>query len=92
MIIATIGLEKIDLNREKRLLSRCPQCQSYVNPITSGFNNCQWRHEGQIQRTEDDKPTPLSIDWKEADDAYHRFDPTKGESVDWIYLVLEAKA
>ena len=91
-VIVNIGFKKFDLNREKKSLSKCPQCQSYIRPITCAFNRCEWRYEGQMQTTEDDEPTEFSIAWRKADCAYYRFDPDKGESVNWIYLVLEAKA
>ncbi|UJR07045.1 hypothetical protein I4U23_011333 [Adineta vaga] len=49
LVIINIGLVKFTLNTEKKTLSKCPQCQNYVNPITCAFNRCQWRYKGQYE-------------------------------------------
>ncbi|CAF0781781.1 unnamed protein product [Brachionus calyciflorus] len=67
--------------------TKCPQCDSYVKPITCGFNNCRWRFYG-IKESENG-PKRVSCEWKNVGDEYHRFDDDEESMCQWNSLVVE---
>ncbi|CAF0708846.1 unnamed protein product [Brachionus calyciflorus] len=68
--------------------TNCPQCDSYVKPITCGFNNCKWRFYGVKQS--ENGPKRVSCEWKNVGDEYHRFDDDDKKSFcEWNSLVIE---
>ncbi|CAF1158323.1 unnamed protein product [Adineta ricciae] len=91
-VIINIGLVKFDLNLQKAALSKCPQCQKYVNPITCAFNRCRWKYHGQLELNKNEVPSSVKTNWKTADDAYYRFDSDTEEPVTWLQLIFEARA
>ncbi|CAF1071078.1 unnamed protein product [Adineta steineri] len=90
-VIMPVGYKKIDMLDDDSLekIIKCPVCKEYVAPITCGFNNCWWRYDG-VQSCKDRPSKRCSSDWREADDAYHRFNEYQGETVSWKKLTLEA--
>ena len=71
--------------------TNCPKCKKHVNPITCGFNNCEWRFMG-IKYDEKNGPSKrVKSDWTKVDDNYYRFDPKRNGTVDWTYLAIETR-
>ncbi|CAF1131525.1 unnamed protein product [Adineta steineri] len=92
LVVMNIGLRKFDFLKEFSRMSRCPECTQFVNPVTCAFNNCEWRWEGTMQKSDDTEPEDVSGDWQLADNAYHRFDENVSGTVGWLVLIIEAKA
>ncbi|CAF1341140.1 unnamed protein product [Adineta steineri] len=89
-VIMPIGYKKVDmLDDSLDEMTKCPVCKKYVTPITCAFNNCWWRYDGK-QSCQDGPPKQCSGDWRQADDAYHRFNEYQGEPITWKKLTLEA--
>ncbi|CAF1158263.1 unnamed protein product [Rotaria sordida] len=91
LVIINIGIKEFNLLTDYEI-SKCPECLTYVEPITCAFNNCVWRWEGLIQSGGGTEPNKVSGDWKYADDAYHRFEENVNEEVTWRRLIIYAKA
>ena len=92
MVIVNIGIvETFNLNIQKRKLSRCPQCQQYVNPITCAFNRCEWKYHGQYEKS-NAEPIEAKNDWTKADHAYYRFDDKLTDYLSWLELVFEVRS
>ena len=94
LVVVNIGIrESFDFLREHHKLSKCPECSEYVNPITAAFNNCLWSWEGLIENENGDEPKDVQGEWKEADNAYHRFDhyDDDNDGITWLHLILKAK-
>ncbi|CAF0985348.1 unnamed protein product [Adineta steineri] len=90
-VIMPVGYKKVDMLDDDSLekLTKCPVCKEYVTAVTCGFNNCWWRYDG-VQSCKDRPSKRCSSDWREADDAYHRFNEYQDETVSWKKLTLEA--
>ncbi|CAF4179906.1 unnamed protein product, partial [Adineta steineri] len=89
-VIMPVGYKKIDmLDESLEEITKCPVCKAYVTAVTCGFNNCWWRYDG-VQSCKDGPSKRCSSDWREADDAYHRFNEYQDETVTWKKLTLEA--
>lgn len=89
-VIMPVGYKKFDmLDDSVETRTICPACKKHVTPVTCGFNNCWWRYNGS-QNVENSPSRPCSSAWREADDAYYRFDEQHGEHVSWKKLVFEA--
>ena len=89
-VIMPVGYKKFDmLDDSVETITKCPACKKHVTPVTCGFNNCWWRYNGS-QNVENSPARPCSSDWRQADDAYYRFDEQHGENVSWKKLVFEA--
>ena len=91
MVIANLGITEFNLNTEKKKFSKCPKCQQYIKPVTCAFNRCEWKYHGQIDN-DDDVPRKVEIDWKKADNAYHRFDDESTNTLSWLELVFEVRS
>ncbi|CAF3601955.1 unnamed protein product [Rotaria sp. Silwood1] len=91
-VIMSIGYTTFDVVIDSDAsTTKCPICNSYVDPITCGFNNCRWRYEGKKKEQGNNK-APIKCspsDWQLADDAYHYFDQQTNPSVTWITLKFE---
>ena len=61
-----LGLDKT------RQRTDCPICFAHVKPVTSGFNNCQFRYISVKETNE--KTLNEKSKWKQIDDNYYRFD------------------
>lgn len=92
LVVVNIGIKTFHILNEMHKLSICPECSAYVEPLTCAFNNCVWRWKGLMQSASDIEPKEVSMDWKYADNAYHRFDENINGTVVWLQLVLDAKA
>ena len=68
----------------------CPKCYQHVDPITCGFNNCEWRFMGMKQES-DGQMKRVKNDWIKVDDNYYRFDPKASGTVKWDHIVIEAR-
>ncbi|CAF3889705.1 unnamed protein product [Adineta steineri] len=89
-VIMPVGYKKVDmLDESLDEITKCPLCKGYVTAVTCGFNNCWWRYDG-VQSCKDGPSKRCSSDWREADDAYHRFNEYQDETVTWKKLTLEA--
>ncbi|CAF4894941.1 unnamed protein product [Rotaria sp. Silwood1] len=91
LVIINIGIREFNLLNESHKMSKCPECSKYVEPITCAFNNCIWRWEGLLQAASDTEPREVSGGWKQADNAYHRFDENVNGAAVWRQLNLYAK-
>ncbi|CAF1320056.1 unnamed protein product [Rotaria sp. Silwood1] len=87
-----IGIKDFDFLNESYKMSKCPQCSTYVEPITCAFNNCVWRWGGLLQSKPGIESKEVSGDWKYADNAYYRSDENVNAAVVWLRLILYAKA
>ncbi|CAF1269964.1 unnamed protein product [Adineta steineri] len=89
-VIMPVGYKKIDmLDDSLEKITKCPVCKEYVTPITCAFNNCWWKYDG-VQICKKGPSKQCSGNWRQADDAYHRFKEYQDETVSWKKLTLEA--
>ncbi|CAF1093448.1 unnamed protein product [Rotaria sp. Silwood1] len=91
-VIMNIGYTTFDIVADTdATTTKCPICDSFVEPITCGFNNCWWRYEGKKKEQQGNNKAPIkcSSDWQQADDAYHYFDQETNSSVTWTQLKFE---
>ncbi|CAF1536743.1 unnamed protein product [Rotaria sordida] len=90
-VIMNIRFKKFDmLLGVNETTCKCPMCQKYVKPKTCAFNRCWWCWKGVKEGGAGEPPKPCSGNWKEADNAYHRFDEQISGSVTWRQLIIEA--
>ncbi|CAF4965196.1 unnamed protein product, partial [Rotaria socialis] len=72
-----VGYRKFDVLCDlDDITTVCPICNSFVQPIACGFNNCWWRFQG-IKKAESGAraaPKKCFSEWKQADNAYHCFE------------------
>lgn len=88
-VIISLGFRTFDLVSDvNEYTCKCPICKQWVEPITCAFNNCWWRYEG-IKSYGNLPPKSCSCDWKQADDAYNRFDENQSETISWRKLKFE---
>ena len=74
-------------SKETRQKTDCPICYQHVEPLTCGFNNCQYRY---IAKKEDENTiVNEKSKWKEIGDNYYRFDEKK--STIYSELLIEVK-
>ena len=74
-------------SKETRQITNCPICYQHVEPLTCGFNNCEYRY---IAKKEDENITVTEKSkWKEIGDNYYRFDEKK--STIYSELLIEVK-
>lgn len=94
MVIVNIGYGDIDFLNVAAKKSYCPICSTRVKPVTCGFNNCRWKCKGTRElddETIEDVLIPKSGGWKEADDAYHRFQADDTKDMLWLELKMRVK-
>ena len=92
-VVMPIGYKTFDmLIDSNETTTKCPICQTYVEPKTCAFSNCWWRYEGikQNEMGQGKPPIKCSNDWQRADNAYHYFDEDKSGIVVWKQLIVEA--
>ena len=70
--------------------SVCPMCQSFVQPITCGFNNCLYRMTG-IKIKENKVIRFTSPDWVKVGNSYLYHDPDISGEVQWTQLKIHTR-
>jgi hypothetical protein len=91
-VIMNIGFGEFDvLTGANSTTTKCPCCAKYVEPTTCAFNRCMWRWRGIKQPAPGEPPEEVSAEWRQADNAYHRFDQGISGTVVWRKLIIEAK-
>ncbi|UJR29399.1 hypothetical protein I4U23_010611 [Adineta vaga] len=89
-VIVSVGYQKFSMSDIDEKTSYCPICQKYVNPDKCAFNNCLWKFDG-MKNFENGQRKRYSSDWKQADDAYYRFNDDDCPGIGWITLTFETK-
>jgi hypothetical protein len=70
----------------------CPICYQYVQPISCGFSNTQWKISGIKKAGRGSPPEKVAGTWHTAPaDGYTTFDDNLTEVVDWKELLIEVK-
>ena len=79
-VIMDQGYTKFDLINDL-CMCKCPMCDEGVEPVTCGFNNCEWK---MIWReVEPGKhPQMFKTDWKSVGNLYERFSLEKSSFLD----------
>ncbi|CAF0733765.1 unnamed protein product [Adineta steineri] len=89
-VIMPVGYKKVDmLDDSLDKITKCPVCKEHVTPITCGFNNCWWKYDG-VQSCRNGPSKQCPGDWRQADDAYYRFNEYQDETITWKKLTLQA--
>ncbi|CAG8616156.1 8646_t:CDS:2, partial [Ambispora leptoticha] len=71
---------------------KCPLCDNYVQPITCGFTNCEWKVSGSKKNYPGDEPRKVDTDWQVAlDDGYTTFEDKLTELARWDNLQIRVK-
>ena len=93
-VVMAMGFGSFDLVMDGHQC-KCPQCNTYVKPLTAAFNNCQYRWTGIKcgEKPEDPPKTCKEDNFVSVGDQYLRFDESdknKGGNgiVGWLRLVL----
>jgi hypothetical protein len=88
-VIMPVGYKTLDMLSDSiDKTTKCPACKEYVTPVTCGFNNCWWKYDG-LQKFKSGPSKPCSSGWRQADDAYHRFNEHQGDDFTWKKLIFE---
>jgi hypothetical protein len=70
--------------------TKCPMCETHVEPETCAFNNCEWRYFG-LKKLPKGPSKRVKGDWAKAGDNYYRFDPELSGVADWLSLAFECR-
>ena len=89
-VIVNFGYTTLSLVEDVHLCC-CPVCESHVEPVTCGFNNCYWSLWGRKRNTPSEPPTTVKITEKYADDAWHCYDPSQNGTAQWLALIITAR-
>ncbi|KAF8533812.1 hypothetical protein BDD12DRAFT_897707 [Trichophaea hybrida] len=74
-------------------LCACPMCHKYVQPISCGFDNTQWKISGIKKVGRGSPPEKVPGQWHTAakKDGYITFDDNLTEQVHWKELLIEVR-
>ncbi len=86
-VIVNVGIGDFDLETDCRS-STCPMCREHVDVATCAFNNCRWKWVGKKVVSPSQPPVVVRGDWKEADNAYHRFEERESGKAQWLLLKI----
>jgi hypothetical protein len=90
-VIMPIGLREFNvLTDTNSSTSKCPMCAHYVETLTLGFCQCQWRVHGIKQTKSSEPPISFSQDWLNAH-AYSLFEYNSDNGIIWRQLIAEAR-
>ena len=92
MVVINMGFCSFELPGDT-YMCKCPLCSKHVQPVTCGFNNCRWKWAGKRMQYQSRPSVHEVKTWQIADDAYHLFKPTGGDSgkVQWLNLIIYAE-
>lgn len=92
MVISNHRFGQFDLTLDAQNVL-CPVCMRQIEPITCGFNRCQWRWKGLKYDSEsepgEEEQKSKPMEWTVTKENYFRFDETKCGSAYWRYLFIE---
>ena len=89
-VLVNFGYTTLSLVEDAHLCC-CPVCESHVEPVTCGFNNCYWSLWGRKRNTPSMPPTTVKITEKYADDAWHCYDSSQNGTAQWLALIITAR-
>ena len=86
-VIVNVGFGHWELEKYGQSCT-CPICCGPVDVATCAFNNCRWKWVGKKVVSPSSPPVVVRGEWKEADDAYHRFEEKESGKAKWLLLKI----
>ena len=90
-VIISVGLKNFNLLTDAdQSTSKCPTCETYVNPSKLGFHRCQWRTYGKKQRPPQ-APVDFSTEWRSINNnSLFEYELPENE-ITWRQFIVEVK-